>query len=91
MDSDEYEILSNDTHRIGLIICLAEFDADGKPSRLTPVVHDIGEKIDDGHVVAQVLFDEPLQQPDVYRYVANMLRPLADDCEEEADEQEGKR
>lgn len=91
MDNDEYEILSNDTHRIGLIVCLAEFDADGKPGRITPVTDDIEEKIDDGHVLARVSLKEPEQPPAAYRHIANMLRDIADHCEEEADEQEGKR
>ena len=91
MDSDEYEILSNDTHNIGLIVCLAEFDAEGKPGRVTPVVNDIEEKIDDGHVIARVSFKEPLQSPAAYRYIANMLRGIADDCEKAAAKREEGR
>lgn len=91
MDSDEYEILSNDTHNIGLIVCLAEFDEEGKPSRVTPVVNDFEEKIDDGHVIARVSFNDPLQQPAVYRHIANVLRDIADDCEQVAAKREEGR
>lgn len=84
MDNDEYEILSNDTHNIGLIVCLAEFDAEGNSGRITPVAHDIEEKIDDGHVLARVSFYGPPQPPAAYRYIANMLRDIADDCEKAA-------
>ena len=85
MDNDEYEILSNDTHNIGLIVCLDEFDAEGGNSgRITPVVQDIERKIDDGHAIARVSFFEPLQPPAGYRYIAKMLRDIADDCEKAA-------
>ena len=87
MDSDEYEILSNDTHNIGLIVCLAEFDAEGKPGRVTPVA----DCIDDGHGRKLFSLKEPEQPPAAYRHIANILRDIADHCDEDADEQEGNR
>lgn len=88
MSSEEYEDVSSDTHTLGVIVSIAEFDTHGVPIRATPAVHEIDEKIGGGMAIGRVRFNAPEQSPETYRYIADVLRDIADDCEKTADKAE---